>query len=225
MTFTCTSSVDSLVERLAQRLGAALHVGLDEHGDDAGLGLAHLREHVLGARGLAWPASRRGTCPADTAPLRAPCARSRPPAAHRPALGAARQAQHHDRHGGRGLLHRLAVLIEHGAHAAELGAGDDRIAHLQRALLDQHGGDRAAALLDARLDDDAGGQARRAERAAPALRPAAGSRPAAGRCPAPVRAETLHEDVLAAPLLRRSPRAWTARCAPAPDPHRACRSC
>ena len=37
-----------LVERVAQRLGAALHVGLDDHGNDAGLGVLDLREHVLG---------------------------------------------------------------------------------------------------------------------------------------------------------------------------------
>src|SRR6185295_2227483 len=59
------------------------------------------------------------------------------------------QAEHHDRRRRARFLNRLAVLVEHRTHAAELGARDDRIADLQRALLHQHGRDGAAALLDA----------------------------------------------------------------------------
>src|SRR5947207_3031825 len=50
---------------------------------------------------------------------------------------------------------KAAALVEHRAHAAELRARDDGIAHAQRAALDQHGRDRAAALLDAGLNNDA----------------------------------------------------------------------
>ena len=75
-----------------------------------------------------------------------------------PGIGRRGKTEHHDRHRGRGLLHRNAILIEHRAYPAELATGDDRVTHAQRAALDQHRGDRAAALLHARLDDDAGGK-------------------------------------------------------------------
>ena len=58
------------------------------------------------------------------------------------------QAEHLHGHGRLGPIYRLAVFIEHGAHAAELVARDDRVAELERAFLDEHRGDRAAALLD-----------------------------------------------------------------------------
>ena len=190
-----------LGERLAQRLGAALHVRLDEHRDDAGLGLAHLREHVLGTGALAGEL--------DVAELALPVQRHFARLALAldreqliAGVGRGGQAEHHHRHRGRGLLHRLAVLIEHGAHAAELGAGDDRVTHLERAALDQHGRDRAAALLDARLDHDAGGKtrARRAQLEHFGLQQDGIQQlidPLAGAC------RDRHEDVLAAPLLRR----------------------
>ena len=43
------------------------------------------------------------------------------------------------------------------AHAAPVGAGDDRVADLQRAALDEHGDDGAAARVELGLDDHAGG--------------------------------------------------------------------
>src|SRR6185503_7251969 len=48
-------------------------------------------------------------------------------------------------------------FVEQRAHAAILDAGDDEVALLQRALLDEDRRDRAAALVETRLDDDAGG--------------------------------------------------------------------
>jgi len=69
------------------------------------------------------------------------------------------RTQHHDRHGGRGFLHRLAILVEHGAHAPELGAGDDRITHMERSALHEHGRHCTASLLDGGFDDHSGGQA------------------------------------------------------------------
>src|SRR5699024_9145649 len=62
------------------------------------------------------------------------------------------QAQHLDRTGRTRLGDVLAVLVEHGAHSAVAAAADDRVADPQGALLDQHRGDRAAALVEVRLD-------------------------------------------------------------------------
>ena len=108
------------------------------------------------------PASRawcRGTCPGDTARLRAPCARFRPRALIA-GIRRARQAEHHDRQRRAGFGHRLTVLVEHRAHAAELLAGDDRIARLAacRACTSTVA-TGAAALFHARLDHDAGREA------------------------------------------------------------------
>src|SRR5688572_1317827 len=76
-------------------------------------------------------------------------------------LRGARPADDLDRRRRPGLLHRLAALVRHGAHLAALHAGDERVAHAERALLDEHGGDDAAPLLDAGLEDDAARAARR----------------------------------------------------------------
>ena len=53
----------------------------------------------------------------------------------------------------------LAVLVEHGPDAAVRVAGDDRVADLQRAPVDQHRGDRATTAVEVRLDRDALGLA------------------------------------------------------------------
>ena len=47
------------------------------------------------------------------------------------------------------------MLVEHRADARERGAAHDRVAGLERSLLDEHGRDRAASLVEVRLDDDA----------------------------------------------------------------------
>ena len=147
-----------LVQRIAQRLGAALHVGLEQDRNAADLLLFHLREHVLHLRGLLREldvAELALAIQRDFARLAFVLDREDFIAGIRRAL----QAQHLHGHRRRGAFHRLAVLVEHGAHAAELVARDDRIAELQRALLDQHRGHGAAALLDGRFDDEAGGEA------------------------------------------------------------------
>ena len=72
----------------------------------------------------------------------------------------ARQAQHHHGNGRTGGVHRLARLVEQGAHAAEFLADQERIAELQRAAQYQHGGDGAASLLQTRFDHIARGQTR-----------------------------------------------------------------
>ena len=66
------------------------------------------------------------------------------------------QAQHHHRNGGPAASTGLSGLVEQRAHAAEFLADEQRIAELQRAAQHQHGRDRAAALLEARLDHVAG---------------------------------------------------------------------
>ena len=65
------------------------------------------------------------------------------------------QALDLDRDRRAGLVDRLAVFVEHRAHAAVAGAGEHDVAALQRARLHQHGGDRAAALVELRLDHQA----------------------------------------------------------------------
>jgi hypothetical protein len=50
-----------------------------------------------------------------------------------------------------------AGFVEHRAHAAVLDAANQEVALVQRALLHQHGRDRAAALVEAGFDHHAGG--------------------------------------------------------------------
>src|SRR5262249_53144885 len=52
----------------------------------------------------------------------------------------------------------IAVVVDEGAHPAPFGTGDENVADLQGAALDQHGCDRAAAAFELRLDDDALGR-------------------------------------------------------------------
>ncbi len=68
------------------------------------------------------------------------------------------QAQHHHRDRGSGRIDRVPGLIEQRAHAAEFLADQQRIAQFERAAQHQYRCDRAAALLEARLDHVAGGE-------------------------------------------------------------------
>ena len=72
-----------------------------------------------------------------------------------PAPGTDGQTEHLHRTGGIGLLDVVAVLVEHGAHAAVRVADHHRVAHAQRAALDQDGRHGAAAAVQVRLDRDA----------------------------------------------------------------------
>src|SRR5690606_4199912 len=65
------------------------------------------------------------------------------------------QAQHLHRPGRLGVLHVLAVLVEHGADAAVGVAADDRVADVERAPLHQHRGHGAAAAVEVGLDREA----------------------------------------------------------------------
>ena len=66
------------------------------------------------------------------------------------------EAEDLDRIAGLRLLDPLAAIVVERAHPSPGVAGDDRVAHLQRAALDEHRRDRAAADVEARLDDRAG---------------------------------------------------------------------
>ena len=52
-------------------------------------------------------------------------------------LADAVEAEHLDRHPGPGALHPVADEVVHRPHPAPLRAGDQRVADLQRAALDQ----------------------------------------------------------------------------------------
>ena len=67
------------------------------------------------------------------------------------------EPEHLDRLRRPGRLHALARVVRHRAHATPVGAGDDRVADLQRAALDEHGDDRATARIELGLDHGAGG--------------------------------------------------------------------
>ncbi len=66
------------------------------------------------------------------------------------------EAEDLDRVAGRSALAALALVVEQRLHAAVRVAGDDRVADLERAALHEHRRDRAAADVEARLDDRAG---------------------------------------------------------------------
>ena len=67
------------------------------------------------------------------------------------------EAEDLDRHSRGRLLDALAAVVEHRADLAPDGAGDDGVADLERAALDEHAGDRAAAGVELGLDHGAGG--------------------------------------------------------------------
>ena len=74
-------------------------------------------------------------------------------------FGRAVEAQHFDRNRRTGFGDVLALVVDERADAAPCRAGDDDVADLQRAALDQHGADRAAAAFELGFDDDAFGRA------------------------------------------------------------------
>ena len=85
-------------------------------------------------------------------------------------LADAVEAEHLDRDRRAGLLEPGAGVVLHRPHLAPLRAGDDRVADVQRAALDQHGGHRAAAGVEVGLDHRARRRARRGSPSAPRAR-------------------------------------------------------
>ena len=72
-------------------------------------------------------------------------------------LGDAVEAEDLDRLARLRLLDAVAEEVVHRAHLAPVRAGDERVADVQRAALDQHRDDGAAARVELGLDDHAGG--------------------------------------------------------------------
>ena len=72
-------------------------------------------------------------------------------------LGHAVEAEDLDRVARAGLLDLVAHEVVHGADAAPVGAGDERVADLERAALDEDRDHGAAARVELGLDDDARG--------------------------------------------------------------------
>ncbi len=71
------------------------------------------------------------------------------------------EAEDLDRVARTGVLQLLAPIVVERAHLAPSVAGDHRVAHTQRAAMDEHRRDRATADVEARLDDRARGLRRR----------------------------------------------------------------
>ena len=147
------AGLDLLVEVVERDLGGLRH-----------LGLALLAAPVLGdlARLLRRPATATNASPASGTPPR-------------PRISTGVD--------GPGRLDPLALVVDHGADAAVLRAAHERVADVERAFLDQHGRDRAAAAVEPRLDDRALRASRRGWPSARARRPAGGASRAAAGCP------------------------------------------
>src|SRR5690606_24294350 len=69
-------------------------------------------------------------------------------------LRRALKAQNLCRSGRAGLLDLFGAIVDERAHPAPLIAGDEDVARFQRAVLHQHGRDRAATLVELGFDDD-----------------------------------------------------------------------
>ena len=85
-------------------------------------------------------------------------------------VGDAVEAEHLDRHPRPGALDPVAHEVVHRPHPAPLRPGDERVADLERAALDQDADDRAAARVELGLDHRSRGLARRDWRRAPRAR-------------------------------------------------------
>ena len=79
-------------------------------------------------------------------------------------LGHGREAEHLHRRRRAGRLDLLALVVDHRPHATPRRAGDDRVADLELALVDEHGGDGAATDVELGLEHDALGPAGRVGR-------------------------------------------------------------
>ena len=152
--------VADLLHRLNDRLGRALHVGLD-----------HDRQllDVLVLLGLGEKLFQRGARPGGGALFLggilavfgdlAGLALGLDDVEHVARLGRAVEAQNLDRHGRAGLFDTLAAVVDERADLAVLLAHHEDVALAQRAFLDEHGRDGAAAHVELRLDHGALGGA------------------------------------------------------------------
>ena len=81
-----------------------------------------------------------------------------------PALGTGGQTEHLHRRRRAGRLDLLALVVDHRPDLAPRRTGDDRVADLELALVDEHRGHRATADVELGLEHDALGPARRVGR-------------------------------------------------------------
>jgi hypothetical protein len=139
----------------------ALHVALDQKRKLLAAGVLQLRHHLLERT-------------ARTALARSRLVAGKPLAVfgdltgtafildHRKAVAGLRRAlkaENFDRESGSGFLDVLATVIDQRADTAPLVAGNEDFARLERAGLNQNGGNRTAATIELGLDHDAFGGA------------------------------------------------------------------
>ncbi len=226
ITLTVDLGVLDLGDLALGRLDRALHVGLDDQAELLDGALLHRREQILEADGLAAPREHLGAQPLGA--LLRDLAGDAVVLDHAAELAGRRrlvEAEDLDRQPRPGVLDALAVVIVQRLDLAPGVAGDDRVADAQRAPLHQHRGDRAAADVQARLDDDAAGVGASGW-------PSARARPPASRIDLEQLVEVLpglgrdvHEDRLPAPLLRLQALVDELVANPLGVARRACRSC
>ena len=144
-----------IFEARDDRLDRALNVALDDEGHFLAAGILQLAHHV-GERAARHAATGRRLVALLALAIIGDFARTGFGFDDGHAVAGIRrtgETQNLDGHGGPGVRARCAFVVEEGAHAARDGARDDQVADLQRAALDEHGRDRAAAAVEARLDD------------------------------------------------------------------------
>ena len=149
--------VGELLERRLDRLGAALDVGLDDDVEVLDLALVDACEQIL-ERDLLGGAGIRGHFGLLLAFLHKLTRHAFVVDGVEDVARVRYLAHAGDlhRYGRAGLLDALALVADHRADAADGRAGDDDIALMQGAVLDENGHDRAAALVQPCLDDGAG---------------------------------------------------------------------
>ena len=155
-----TSSVPSFFERADDGLDRALHVALDEQRELLlARSILERLHHLLERARRAGRAQRLAALADAIVGDLAGALLVLDDGDLIAGLGRRVEAQHLDRHRRTGRVDVLALVVDERAHAAPGHAGDDDVADLQRAALDEHGADRAAAALELGLDDDAFGRA------------------------------------------------------------------
>ena len=148
-----------LAELAEERLDRALHVALEDDVEILDDALLHLGEQASRARRRAWSAARaaRGGAARPRFWARSlawrSCSTTR---ASSPAGGGRSKPRISTGSPGRASLTFSPLVVVERAHLAGRVARDDRVADVQRAALDEHRRDRAAADVEARLDDRAG---------------------------------------------------------------------
>ena len=147
------------LEQLPDGLGGPEDVGLDDHLEDLLLRRGDVGEEVLNGDVLLGGIDGRDLLLQALRLLlgellRLPGVLGAPERGA--ASGGAGPADDPDRHRRGGLLDRVTLVVEHGAHLGPVGAADDGVARAQRSLLDDDRRKRAAAHVHLGLDDDSG---------------------------------------------------------------------